>query len=361
VTSEVGVGNKNGQSAWEASEIDVPRAQLVCDIAEDSTATALSAIGFRLGDGAVSVSRLSIHGKELLVRFRLAFAVLAAVVFGLLPASAGAVIGGQPDGNLHPYVAYLDNGVFACSGTLLSPTVMLTAAHCFSDSTSAFGTNTVTGAPIVRVSFDPNLINTPGADRVWYFGSYYFDPEFAIGSGGGLPGFDTHDVAIVIFTSEGCVVPESQTGTCGPIPSAATDGKYGALPEEDLVDTLPMGTPVDIVGYGVQNFIRGGGPCGGPCKPQPGDAFTRFFAQTTLIASNNSISDEFIKLHSNRAGTCFGDSGGPDLLGDTNIVLGVNSFVANSLCAGNTYSYRVDTEQALSWITMTVAARGGTL
>jgi hypothetical protein len=66
-------------------------------------------------------------------------------------------------------------------------------------------------------------------------------------------------------------------------------------------------------------------------------------------------------LHSNRAGTCFGDSGGPDLLGDTNIVLGVNSFVANSLCAGNTYSYRVDTEQALSWITMTVAARGGTL
>jgi hypothetical protein len=48
-------------------------------------------------------------------------------------------------------------------------------------------------------------------------------------------------------------------------------------------------------------------------------------------------------------------------LGDTNIVLGVNSFVANSLCAGNTYSYRVDTEQALSWITMTVAARGGTL
>ena len=295
------------------------------------------------------------------MRFRLVFAVLAAVVFGLLPASAGAVIGGQPDGNLHPYVAYLDNGVFACSGTLLSPTVMLTAAHCFSDSTSAFGTNTVTGAPIVRVSFDPNLINTPRADRVWYFGSYYFDPEFAIGSGGGLPGFDTHDVAIVIFTSEGCVVPEGQTGTCGPIPSAATNGMYGALPEEDLVDTLPMGTPVDIVGYGVQNFIRGGGPCGGPCKPQPGDAFTRFFAQTTLIASNNSISDEFIKLHSNRAGTCFGDSGGPDLLGDTNIVLGVNSFVANSLCAGNTYSYRVDTEQALSWITMTVAARGGTL
>jgi Trypsin len=295
------------------------------------------------------------------VRFRLILAALAAVVFGLLPASAGAVIGGHPDGNDHPYVAYLDNGVFACSGTLLSPTVMLTAAHCFSDSTSAFGTNTETGAPLVRVSFDPNLINTPSAQRVWYFGSYYFDPQFVIGAGGGLPGFDTHDVAVVIFTTAGCVVPSGRNGTCGPIPSSATGGKYGALPTQGLVDTLAMGTPVDIVGYGVQNFIRGGGPCGGPCKPQPGDAFTRFAAQTTLIASNNSISKEFIKLHSNVAGTCFGDSGGPNLLGGTNIVLAVNSFVANSLCAGNTYSYRVDTLQALSWIRTTVAARGGSL
>ncbi len=83
------------------------------------------------------------------MRLRLLAAAFALTMFALLPASAGAITGGQPDGNGHPYVAYLDNGVFACSGTLLSPTVMLTAAHCFSDSTSAWGTNTVTGAPIV--------------------------------------------------------------------------------------------------------------------------------------------------------------------------------------------------------------------
>src|SRR5262249_36944653 len=146
----------------------------------------------------------------------------------------------------------------------------------------------------------------------------YWDPQFAQGKG--TAGFDTHDVAVVILNS----CPNTGGITCG----AAALGSYGALPQRNQVDSLKNNTPIDLVGFGVQGFLSGSGPCGGPCKKQPDfdQAFTRFFAPTTLIASNDRISKEFVKLHSNKGGVCFGDSGGPDLLSGSNVVLAVNSF-----------------------------------
>ena len=49
-------------------------------------------------------------------------------------------------------------------------------------------------------------------------------------------------------------------------------------------------------------------------------------------------------------GTCFGDSGGPDLLGESDTVLAVNSYVTNYNCAGVGYSSRVDIPEVLDWI-----------
>jgi len=55
-------------------------------------------------------------------------------VVGAAPVAQGCVTGGSPDGEGHPNVAmivfYDPDGRFRCSATLVSPTVVLTAAHC---------------------------------------------------------------------------------------------------------------------------------------------------------------------------------------------------------------------------------------
>jgi hypothetical protein len=51
-----------------------------------------------------------------------------------------------------------------------------------------------------------------------------------------------------------------------------------------------------------------------------------------------------------KGGICFGDSGGPDLVGGTDIGVAVNSYVTNLNCSGVTSSSRIDIPEVLSWI-----------
>lgn len=256
---------------------------------------------------------------------RLLVLIVTLVFILAITSAASAITNGQPDGDGHPYVGVaiqpipdMPGYVEVCSGSAISATRFVTAAHCFDPSRPVY----------VSFKSGPPLSLHKDFTR----GTFYPDPDWCLGCGGGagLPGFDTHDVAVIALNKH------------------VNPGGFASLPSAGLVDSLPMGTDVDLVGYGVQGFVRGGG------QPDQIFLFTRYFAPTVLVASNDTISTEFIKLQANPSkgtgGICFGDSGGPDLLGGTNTILAVNSYVTNGNCAGVTYSNRIDLPDILDFI-----------
>lgn len=67
---------------------------------------------------------------------------------------------------------------------------------------------------------------------------------------------------------------------------------------------------------------------------------TGFVGDFSILLSNNA----------NTGGTCFGDSGGPNFIGSSNVLGGVTSFGINSNCAGTGGAYRLDRSWNLNWL-----------
>jgi secreted trypsin-like serine protease len=276
------------------------------------------------------------------MRLRLILLVASLGAFLAFNGSAGAIIGGTPD-NTHTYVGMADNGPFVCTATLISPRIMVTAAHCFSDSTSQFGTDAA-GHPRVEVTFDQQGFFTQPAPTFW-LGTYYSNPEWCVGCNHGLPGFDTNDEAIIVLDT-------------------AQSRGLAVLPALGFDETLRTGTALDISGYGVQHFGKPD-PCDPNCKKQPDAFFTRMKATANLLNVGKGKQGEFIKISGNtsqnKGAQCFGDSGGPLFLAGTNKMIAETTFGTNGQCAGVGYDTRLDTASAQNFIFGTARSLGLTI
>jgi secreted trypsin-like serine protease len=223
-------------------------------------------------------------------------------------APAGAITYGEPDGNHHPNVgglvaaeAYSDGTWIYCSGTLISPTVFLTAAHC------AEGDR-------VRVTFDTDYQD---GDRI-YRGTYYADPLYN-GSQS-----DPHDIAVVVLDHAPQIPP-------------------ARLPAADSLSNLPNDQKFTSVGYGAYEVTN-----------EPG-GHQYLYNDVRMVATGtlNSINPAWLRISMNpstgNGGTCYGDSGGPNFLGKTNIVA-ATTITGDSVCRSTNVDYRLDTPSARAFL-----------
>ena len=270
-------------------------------------------------------------------------ALAALVAVAVFATTAGAVTDGELDGDGHPYVGLMvaqdEDGtpLWRCSGTLLSEQLFLTAGHC-----------TEAPAAHVEIWFDAGPIeNDPNYVSVAAGGDGCEDPDVTgypcHGDVGGTPfthpeydpgAFYLHDLGVVVL-DEPYLLAE-----------------YGALPELGQLDVLKtrrgkQDLGFTAVGYGLQKSF----PDAASWKDQADRV--RMVAHPKLIQINNGYVGDFSILLTNNAhtgGTCFGDSGGPNFIGDTNVVGGVTSFGKNGTCAGTGGVYRVDQADDLGWL-----------
>jgi secreted trypsin-like serine protease len=240
-------------------------------------------------------------------RLVLAATLLAALI---LATPASAIINGKPDGNGHPDVGglvsatqYPDGTWIYCSGTLISPTVFLTAAHCGDDGER------------VKVTFDTAY---EAGDKL-YSGTFHSDPLY------GHDQSDPHDIAVVVLDRAVKRIAPAQLPTAGSLSSLSGSQTFTS------------------VGYGAYEVTNGPG----------GHRYLYDDVRMVATGTLNAINPSWLRISMNpstgNGGTCYGDSGGPNFLGTTDVVAAI-TITGDAVCRSTNVVYRLDTESARAFL-----------
>jgi secreted trypsin-like serine protease len=199
-----------------------------------------------------------------------------------------------------------------CTGTLISPTVFLTAAHC--------DISGRTGNDIACVTFDVTLTDKSKL----YCGTFIASPYYSQRQN------DPNDLAVIVFDKP-----------IHGITPATVVQEVGYLDQLFASGELNQSTQFLSVGYGGTEFANA------PGGPTAQYLDTRMYGTGTF----NALGPGYIRISQNpaigSAGTCYGDSGGPQFLDGVLVSITVTGDI---LCKSTNVVQRLDTELAQQFL-----------